>query len=234
MDTLYEVMYRRPQRARFCRETTGDLNLGDRVVVSGEREIGKVIWKGLAAEGGDMLESAKVRKASTEDGDRALDLRQKESMAFQVFKEKIDEHDLSMKPVDVVFEADGSRVTFYFTAEHRIDFRQLVRDLAHVYRRRIELRQISPRKEAQMMGGCGACGRELCCACFMDAPQPVSARVAQDQTLSQNLSKLVGVCGQLKCCLRYENGEASGCSGCGHKKGQTEMKIEDAYQDSNA
>jgi cell fate regulator YaaT (PSP1 superfamily) len=166
-----------------------------------------VIWKGLAddvTETADLLDSCEVRKASSDDDDRVLDIRQKERAAFQVFKEKIEDHDLPMKSVDVTWEPDGSRITFYFTAEHRVDFRELVRDLAHVYHRRIELRQISPRKEAQMMGGCGPCGREICCACFMDSPRPVSAKIAQTQAASQNLSKLVGVCGQLKCCLRYE------------------------------
>lgn len=223
MDTLYEVIYKRPHRARFYRGESGDLNPGDRVVMSDGPDVGKVIWKGLTAEGAEGVAVAVVKKAMPEEGDRALDLRQKEHAAFEVFKEKIAEHNLPMKPVDVFAERDGSRITFYFTSEQRVDFRQLVRDLAHLYRRRIELRQISPRIEAQMMGGCGACGRELCCACFMHVPQPVSAKIAQEQTVSQNLSKLVGVCGQLKCCLRYEQEEMLACSECNKK---AEMAIE--------
>lgn len=207
MDTLYEVVYRRPFRTRFCKGRPLELVPGDRVVVTGERDIGKVIWKGMAddvTDTAELLESCEVRKASSDDDDRVLDIRQKERGALQVFREKIEYHDLPMKSVEVSWEPDGSRITFYFTAEHRVDFRELVRDLAHVYHRRIELRQISPRKEAQMLGGCGPCGREICCACFMESPRPVSAKIAQTQAASQNLSKLVGVCGQLKCCLRYE------------------------------
>jgi cell fate regulator YaaT (PSP1 superfamily) len=145
-----------------------------------------------------------MRATSTKDDDLSLDIRQKERAAFEIFDEKIDEHDLPMKPVGVEWDTVGNTITFYFTANKRVDFRALVRDLAHIYHRRIELRQISPRVDAQMMGGCGACGRELCCSSFIEKPKTVPSQIAQSQTTSQNLSKLVGVCGQLKCCLRYE------------------------------
>ncbi|MBT4137598.1 MAG: hypothetical protein HOE48_06760 [Candidatus Latescibacteria bacterium] len=174
------------------------------MVVEGQQDVGKVIWKGQTDDTAAPGQDTDIRPASSVDDDLALDLKQKERAAFDVFSEKIEEHDLPMKPVGVAWDTQGQIITFYFTANKRVDFRALVRDLARVYHRRIELRQISPRIEAQMMGGCGACGRELCCSSFIETPKTVPSQIAQAQTASQNLSKLVGVCGQLKCCLRYE------------------------------
>lgn len=204
MEQLYEIEYKRPSRTRFCTGCTCGLSIGDHVVVQGQHDVGTVIWKGQADDTTVSCQGKDIRPASSVDDDLALDLKQKERAAFDVFMEKIDEHDLPMKPVGVDWDAQGQIITFYFTANKRVDFRALVRDLARVYHRRIELRQISPRVEAQMMGGCGACGRELCCSSFIEKPKTVPSQVAQAQTSSQNLSKLVGVCGQLKCCLRYE------------------------------
>lgn len=204
MDQLYEIQYKRPARTRFCTGCSGGVSVGDHVVVEGQEQIGQVIWKGEAEGVGLPCQCSKIRRASTHDDDVALDIKQKERAAFELFEEKIEEHDLPMKPVDVAWDIQGNTITFYFTSHKRVDFRALVRDLAQVYHRRIELRQISPRVEAQKMGGCGSCGRELCCSSFIDNPKTVPSQVAQSQTTSQNLSKLVGVCGQLKCCLRYE------------------------------
>ena len=208
MDTLYEVVYRRTRRSIFRKQGEDPIDAGNLVVVDvdGRREVGEVVWKGVGERLAEIkdVDGYVIRQASDEDQEICGSLRKKEKAALEVFKMKIGEHGLPMKPVEVEYEEDGCRITFYFTAENRVDFRKLVRDLAHIYHTRIELRQISPRKEAQRLGGCGTCGRPLCCATFMKNLQPVPAQAAQEQALSQNLSKLVGVCGQLKCCLRYE------------------------------
>ncbi len=207
MGTFYEVIYRQTQRSIFWEEV-GTIQTGDFVVIDadGRPEIGKVVWQGEGevGKGAETVEKGAIRKATDEDKHAFLIRRQKETSALQVFTEKIAEHELPMRPVEVEYEEDGSRITFYFTAENRVDFRELVRDLAHIYHTRIELRQINLRLAIQRFGGCGSCGRPLCCATFMKVLHPVPARIAQDQSLSQNLSKLVGACGQLKCCLRYE------------------------------
>ena len=208
MDTFYEIVSWRTRRSIFGEGAEVAVDVGDRVLVEveGRRDIGEVIWKGGGdrPEGKDQEWGWVVRKATAEDIDAFALRRQKEDAALRVFKQKIDEHGLPMKPIDVEYEDDVSRITFYFTAENRVDFRALVRDLAHIYHTRIELRQISPRQEVQRSGGYGTCGRPLCCACFMRKLHTVPAHAARDQSLSQNLSKMAGVCGQLKCCLRYE------------------------------
>jgi cell fate regulator YaaT (PSP1 superfamily) len=130
---------------------------------------------------------------------------EKEVRAFQVGIEKISEHGLPMKLVEVEQTFDGNKIIFYFTADGRIDFRELVKDLAAVFRTRIELRQIGVRDEAKMMGGLGCCGRELCCSTWLADFASVSIRMAKDQNLSLNPTKISGVCGRLMCCLKYEN-----------------------------
>ncbi|PKM87137.1 MAG: hypothetical protein CVU87_10230 [Firmicutes bacterium HGW-Firmicutes-12] len=129
----------------------------------------------------------------------------KEQEAKEVCQDKIEEHQLPMKLVDVEYTFDGSKVIFYFTAEGRVDFRELVKDLAAVFRTRIELRQIGVRDEAKMLGGIGGCGRVLCCASFLGDFEPVSIRMAKEQNLSLNPTKISGICGRLMCCLKYES-----------------------------
>ena len=123
---------------------------------------------------------------------------------MKVFVKKIAEHKLDMKPIDVDYTFDGSKILFYFTAESRVDFRELVKDLAGIYRTRIELRQIGVRDEAKMLGGLGICGREFCCSSFLGEFQPVSIKMAKEQSLSLNPTKISGTCGRLMCCLKYE------------------------------
>lgn len=125
--------------------------------------------------------------------------------AFQVCLDKIQDHQLEMKLVDVEYTFDRNKVIFYFTAEGRVDFRELVKDLAAVFRTRIELRQIGVRDEAKMLGGIGPCGRVLCCSSFLGDFEPVSIKMAKDQNLSLNPAKISGLCGRLMCCLKYEN-----------------------------
>jgi cell fate regulator YaaT (PSP1 superfamily) len=127
--------------------------------------------------------------------------------AYQVCSEKVNEHVLDMKLVDVEYTFDRNKVIFYFTADGRVDFRELVKDLAAIFRTRIELRQIGVRDEAKMLGGIGPCGRMLCCSTFLGDFDPVSIKMAKDQNLSLNPTKISGLCGRLMCCLKYENDE---------------------------
>ncbi|MFZ5650628.1 MAG: PSP1 domain-containing protein [Bacillota bacterium] len=146
-----------------------------------------------------------LRKATDEDRKQLKENREKEVRALQVCLDKIAAHGLPMKLVGVEQTFDGSKIIFYFTAEGRIDFRELVKDLAAVFRIRIELRQIGVRDEAKMMGGLGCCGRELCCSTWLSDFASVSIRMAKDQNLSLNPTKISGICGRLMCCLKYEN-----------------------------
>lgn len=146
-----------------------------------------------------------VRLATDNDRRTAEQNRKKEREAFDICEKKIAAHGLEMKLVNVSASFDGSKIIFYFTADGRVDFRELVKDLASVFRTRIELRQIGVRDEAKMLGGLGVCGCPLCCATFLDDFAPVSINMAKDQGLSLNPSKISGSCGRLMCCLKYEN-----------------------------
>lgn len=146
-----------------------------------------------------------IRIATPQDDKRNLENLAKAKVAYDICAEKIVKHGLDMKLVDVEYTFDVNKIVFYFTAENRIDFRELVKDLAAVFRTRIELRQIGVRDEAKMLNGIGCCGRSLCCATFLGDFEPVSIRMAKDQKLSLNPVKISGICGRLMCCLKYEN-----------------------------
>ena len=162
-----------------------------------------------------------VRKASAEDVIVRLKRQQREQEAHRVALLKIRERGLEMKLTRVEQLFDGSRLIFYFTAEGRVDFRELVRELASEFHTRIEMRQIGARDEAKMLGGYGSCGRPLCCTTWLNGFAPVSIKMAKQQELSLNPSKLSGLCGRLKCCLRYElpNGKGVTHGGCAHEGG---------------
>ena len=145
-----------------------------------------------------------IRLANDTDKAKNKDNLIKEKEAFQICLRKIGEHKLPMKLIDVEYTFDNSKIIFYFVADGRIDFRELVKDLASVFRTRIELRQIGVRDEAKMMGGMGPCGRPMCCASFLGDFEPVSIKMAKEQNLSLNPTKISGVCGRLMCCLNYE------------------------------
>ncbi len=145
-----------------------------------------------------------VRRATKDDLRRAADNRRKEKSAFKACEKKIEERGLEMKLVDVEYTFDNSKILFYFTADGRVDFRELVKDLAGMFRTRIELRQIGVRDEAKMLGGIGICGRPFCCGSFLGGFQPVSIKMAKEQGLSLNPVKISGACGRLMCCLKYE------------------------------
>ncbi len=146
-----------------------------------------------------------IRIATAEDEMQHSNNRDKEKQAFIICEEKIGNHGLEMKLVDAEYTFDGTKLLFYFTAEGRIDFRELVKDLAAIFKTRIELRQIGVRDEAKSIGGLGPCGRKLCCSSWLGDFQPVSMRVAKDQSLSLNPTKISGICGRLFCCLKYEH-----------------------------
>ncbi len=145
-----------------------------------------------------------LRIATEKDLQNGSDIRIKEKEAYEVCQKKIAEHKLDMKLVSVEYAFDNSKAMFYFTANGRVDFRSLVKDLASIFKMRIELRQIGVRDEARMLGGLGPCGRPICCGSFLDEFQPVSIKMAKEQNLSLNPTKISGVCGRLMCCLKYE------------------------------
>jgi cell fate regulator YaaT (PSP1 superfamily) len=202
----------------------GPLVAGDTVVVSdGEHmNIGTVVAEAstVAARRAAALPSdgstTIVRRATTEDAIRRLQQQHKEQEAFAFCQLKIRERTLDMKLTRVQHAFDGSKLLFYYTAEHRVDFRELVRDLAACFHMRIEMRQIGVRDEARMLGGYGPCGRPLCCTTWLTTFEPVSIRMAKQQGLSLSPSKLAGVCGRLKCCLRFElpNSRGERHAGC--------------------
>lgn len=181
---------------------------GDYVIVETARgvEFGTVEMPNKDVDESEIVSPLKkvMRKATDEDIEKHNDNKAKEKEAFDICVEKIKKHKLEMKLINVEFTFDNSKAIFYFTADGRIDFRELVKDLAYVFKTRIELRQIGVRDEAKMINGIGICGRELCCATFLGDFHPVSIKMAKDQGLSLNPSKISGVCGRLMCCLKYE------------------------------
>ena len=181
---------------------------GDRVIVETTHglEFGTVAIENrmiVRSENAKALRPV-IRKATLEDIAHDQENRQKESEAFRICAEKIKAHKLDMKLVDAQYTFDNAKLLFYFTADGRVDFRDLVKDLAGVFRIRIELRQIGIRDESRMMGGLGACGRPLCCASFLNDFVQVSIKMAKEQNLSLNSNKISGCCGRLMCCLHYE------------------------------
>ncbi len=181
---------------------------GDYVLVETSRgiEFGEVVT-GIKEIDDSTLQSPLkpvVRIASAEDLQHFKDNKAAEKEAYQVCQRKISEHKLDMKLVSVEYTFDNSKILFYFTANGRVDFRSLVKDLAGVFKTRIELRQIGVRDEAKMLGGLGVCGRPICCGTFLGDFQPVSIKMAKEQNLSLNPTKISGVCGRLMCCLKYE------------------------------
>ncbi len=185
-----------------------DLKPMDHVIVETVRgiEYGEVIVAPKEVPEDDIVSPLKkvIRKATQEDEQKVMENKQKEEEAFDICLREIEKHNLPMKLIDVEYTFDNNKVIFYFTAEGRVDFRELVKDLAAVFRTRIELRQIGVRDEAKMIGGLGCCGRRLCCCTFLGDFEPVSIRMAKEQNLSLNPAKISGVCGRLMCCLNFE------------------------------
>ncbi len=184
------------------------LEVGDNVILETTRgiECGQIVVKPKMVTEEEIIAPLKkiIRKATAVDLKQVEINKTKEKEAFKSCVKKIEEHGLPMKLVDVEYTFDANKIIFYFTADGRIDFRDLVKDLAAIFRTRIELRQIGVRDEAKMLGGLGTCGRGLCCATFLGEFDPVSIRMAKEQNLSLNPTKISGICGRLMCCLKYE------------------------------
>ncbi len=185
-----------------------EIQLGDAVIVETARgvEYGKVVLDRRPIEEKNIISTLKpvIRKATKEDDDKNIANKAKGKEAFNICLEKIQAHNLVMKLIDAEYTFDNNKVLFYFTADGRIDFRELVKDLAAVFKTRIELRQIGVRDETKILGGIGVCGRELCCNTHLSEFIPVSIKMAKEQNLSLNPTKISGVCGRLMCCLKNE------------------------------
>lgn len=186
-----------------------DVKAGDSVIVETARgmEFGTVTMDVSEVNESEIVAPLKkiIRIATPEDHKKHLENVKKKERALQLCQEKVDKHNLVMKLIDVEYTFDNSKIIFYFTADGRVDFRELVKDLASVFKMRIELRQIGVRDEAKMMGGIGSCGRTLCCHSWLADFEPVSIKMAKVQSLSLNPTKISGICGRLMCCLKYEN-----------------------------
>lgn len=181
---------------------------GDAVIV----ETARGVEYGMVEIGNKMVEDSEItpplkpviRIATDQDRKQAEANKAKEQKAVGICLEKIEKNNLDMKLIDVELTFDQNKIIFYFTADGRVDFRELVKELASIFRMRIELRQIGVRDEAKILNGIGICGRDLCCATFLDEFQPVSIKMAKEQNLSLNPTKISGICGRLMCCLKYE------------------------------
>lgn len=185
-----------------------DIKKSDKVIVETARgtELGDVTIGNREIPDDEITKPLKkvIRKATESDLKKVEENRRKEKEAFTICEQKIQKHKLEMKLVDVEYTFDNNKILFYFTADGRVDFRELVKDLASVFRTRIELRQIGVRDEAKMLGGIGICGRPFCCNTFLGDFQAVSIKMAKEQGLSLNPTKISGTCGRLMCCLKYE------------------------------
>ena len=202
------VRFRTAGKIYFFNPKEFQVKSGDHVIVETARgiEFGSVVSERRQVKEkciGDELKPV-LRIATKEDEERAAKNREKEKEAYKICLDKIKEHELDMKLVSTEYTFDNNKVLFYFTADGRIDFRELVKDLASVFRTRIELRQIGVRDETKMLGGIGICGRELCCRSYLTDFVPVSIKMAKEQNLSLNPTKISGVCGRLMCCLKNE------------------------------
>ena len=209
MKRIIGVRFKRLGKIYFFDPKWLEVKKGDKVIVDtaqGE-EIAEVVVPNRIIDDEKVVEPLKkvLRLASPKDIKHAEECKKKEQEAFEVCNKKIKEHKLEMTLTDVEYKFDNSKILFYFTADGRIDFRDLVKDLASIYKTRIELRQIGVRDEVKRIGGNGVCGRELCCCSFLSDFETVSIKMAKEQNISLNPSKISGNCGRLMCCLQYEN-----------------------------
>jgi cell fate regulator YaaT (PSP1 superfamily) len=205
---LVEVAFKGNRTGIYTNPVEINLKTGNHVIVETERgeDLGIVVALGrvLSLKEMDADPLKVMRMATPDDLEKLRKNREEEENAFEICRGKIARHNLNMKLVDVEYQFDRNKMTFYFTSDQRVDFRQLVRDLAAKYRTRIELRQIGVRDEAKRIGGYGTCGYKLCCSTFMREFETITTQFAKEQLLPMNPSKLSGVCGRLKCCLAFE------------------------------
>ncbi len=202
------VRFRTAGKVYFFDPVSYEIKRGDHVIVETARgiEFGTVVGDPKEVEEDKVVQPLKpvLRIATAKDVEQEASNREKEKEAFKICLEKIRKHGLAMKLIDAEYTFDNNKVLFYFTADGRIDFRELVKDLAAVFKTRIELRQIGVRDETKILGGIGICGRPLCCHTHLSEFIPVSIKMAKEQNLSLNPTKISGVCGRLMCCLKHE------------------------------
>ena len=202
------VRFRTAGKVYFFDPVDYDIKRGDHVIVETARgvEFGTVVGDPKEVEDDKVIQPLKpvLRIATAKDVEQEAANKEKEKEAFKICLEKIRKHELAMKLIDAEYTFDNNKVLFYFTADGRIDFRELVKDLASVFKTRIELRQIGVRDETKILGGIGICGRPLCCHTHLSEFIPVSIKMAKEQNLSLNPTKISGVCGRLMCCLKHE------------------------------
>lgn len=224
MPTVVGIRFKKAAKIYYFDPAATGVEKGDFAIVETARgvEYGEVVIGPRQVEAKSIVSPLKsvMRKATEDDANKLAENKVREREAFNICLRKIKNHNLPMHLIDVEFTFDVNKIIFYFTADGRIDFRELVKDLAAVFRTRIELRQIGVRDEAKLLGGIGCCGRPLCCATFLGDFEPVSIRMAKDQNLSLNPTKISGICGRLMCCLKYENHMycKNGCQGCGKRE----------------
>jgi cell fate regulator YaaT (PSP1 superfamily) len=216
MAHIVEVAFK-GNRREYYSSTPDSVDISDYVIVEADRgeDLGRVTAAGGIAErkcsgctsgcAAPVPTMRVLRVAETEEVERAVALRADEPRVRRVAREKVIQHGLKMKVSEAEWQLDRNKLTIYFTADRRVDFRELVRDLARTFRTRIELRQIGVRDEAALLGGVGRCGRELCCSTWLRELKPVSLQLAKDQRLSLNPAQISGCCGRLMCCLTYEH-----------------------------
>ena len=208
MKKIVGVRFKKPGKIYFFDPQNFEINMGDKVIVEtamGE-ELGEIVVnkRDLPDEKISTPLKKVIRVANSQDLKNLEYFKSKEPEAMKICEEKIKKHKLDMHLTDVEYKFDGSKILFYFTADGRIDFRELVKELASIFKTRIELRQIGVRDEVRRMGGNGVCGRELCCCSFLGNFETVSIKMAKEQNISLNPSKISGNCGRLMCCLKYE------------------------------
>ena len=202
------VRFRKAGKVYYFDPAQMEIKMGDHVIVETARgiEFGEVVLGVREVDEKKVIQPLKsvIRMATKNDEELERKNKEKEHEAFQICQEKIRNHELQMKLIDAEYTFDNNKLLFYFTADGRIDFRELVKDLAAVFKTRIELRQIGVRDETKILGGVGICGRPLCCHSYLSEFIPVSIKMAKEQNLSLNPTKISGVCGRLMCCLKYE------------------------------
>ena len=208
MTTVIGVRFRTAGKIYYFSPKDTQFKKGDHVIVETARgvEYGTVILPNREIEDEKVIQPLKpiIRKATDADAETNKKNRDKEKEALKICHEKVIKHNLEMKLIDAEYTFDNNKVLFYFTADGRVDFRELVKDLASVFRTRIELRQIGVRDETKILGGIGVCGRALCCHSYLSDFVPVSIKMAKEQSLSLNPTKISGICGRLMCCLKNE------------------------------
>lgn len=208
MVTVIGVRFKKAGKIYYFSPGNLDVKKYNNVIVETARgiEFGQCVVQSKQIAEDDIVSPLKnvLRIATEDDMKRHDENKKKEKEAFSICMDKIKQHNLKMKLIDVEYTFDNNKVIFYFTADGRIDFRELVKDLASIFRTRIELRQIGVRDEAKMVGGLGPCGRAMCCSTFLGDFVPVSIKMAKEQNLSLNPTKISGICGRLMCCLNYE------------------------------